>query len=96
MSSRIGYNRATAGRMRPPILLVEDDPSDIDLTRRAFRSDGTASESACLEHGGERPGDCLGAGRFAARDAPDLPARTLLDPDCLVFSVPPPNHGTPA
>ncbi|MGE3178986.1 MAG: hypothetical protein AB7O32_16065 [Vicinamibacterales bacterium] len=82
--------------MRAPILLVEDDPSDIDLTRHAFRSDGAANEFVCLERGGERPGDRLGAWRFAARDVPDLPARTLLDPYCLVFNVPPPNHGTPA
>ncbi len=57
------------------ILLVEDDPSDIDLTRRAFEKSHVANELVIVEDGREALDYLLGEGRTAA----DEPALVLLD-----------------
>jgi two-component system, response regulator len=57
------------------ILLVEDDPSDIDLTRRAFAKSRVANELVVVEDGQEALDYLLGEERSAA----DLPALVLLD-----------------
>ncbi|HYA15864.1 MAG TPA: response regulator [Bryobacteraceae bacterium] len=57
------------------ILLIEDNPSDIELARRAFGK----SRLMVAEDGEEALDYLWGRGRHAERDATDLPALTLLD-----------------
>jgi two-component system, response regulator len=61
------------------ILLVEDNPSDVDLTRRAFEKGRIANELVVAEDGQEALDYFAGAGSFAGRDVDDLPALVLLD-----------------
>jgi CheY-like chemotaxis protein len=61
------------------VLLVEDDPNDVVLTRRAFRKAGLPEPIAVVENG-ERAVAYLGAtGEFADRHAHPLPDLVLLD-----------------
>jgi CheY-like chemotaxis protein len=61
------------------VLLVEDDPNDVALVRRAFRRAGLEGEPRVV-HDGEAASDYLeGAHRFADRAANPLPALVLLD-----------------
>ncbi len=48
-------------RLRPPILLVEDDPSDVDLTRRAFARNRVANPLLIARDGEEALEHLLGA-----------------------------------
>ena len=61
------------------ILLVEDNPSDIELTKRALTKAKIANELVVAEDGQEALDYLLGTGNFAGRD--DLPrlAMILLD-----------------
>jgi CheY-like chemotaxis protein len=61
------------------ILLVEDNPSDIDLTRRALKKARIANELVVAEDGQEALDYIFGAGAHAGRDVCDVPALTLLD-----------------
>jgi len=61
------------------ILLVEDNPSDIDLTRRALEKGRIANELIVAEDGEEALDYLLGQGRYEGRDTSDLPAVVLLD-----------------
>ena len=61
------------------ILLVEDDPSDVGLTRRALAQSHVANELVVVEDGQDALDYLAGAGAFAGRDASDLPALVLLD-----------------
>ena len=61
------------------ILLVEDNPDDVDLTRRAFRRSGIANELVVVEDGEEALRYFRGKGAYAARDVSELPALVLLD-----------------
>jgi two-component system response regulator len=57
------------------ILLIEDNPSDIGLTRRAF-----AKARLVVAEDGEEALDYLWCtGRYAGRDHADVPALALLD-----------------
>lgn len=60
------------------ILLVEDNPSDIDLTKRALLKGHIANELVVAEDGEEALEYLFCLGRYASRD-PDPPALTLLD-----------------
>lgn len=61
------------------ILLIEDNPSDIALTKRALEKGRIANEMVVVEDGQEAL-DYLGAnGAHAGRDIPELPAVVLLD-----------------
>lgn len=62
-----------------PILLVEDNPSDIALTRRAFEKNRISNPLVVAEDGQEALDYLLGAGAHAGRDVGDLPALVLLD-----------------
>ncbi len=62
-----------------PILLIEDNPSDIDLTRRALSKGRIANNLVVVEDGAEALDYLFGAGRFAGRNIAGLPALTLLD-----------------
>lgn len=61
------------------ILLVEDNPSDVELTRRALRKAHIANPLVVAEDGREALDYLWGMGAHAGRDVSDLPALMLLD-----------------
>jgi two-component system response regulator len=61
------------------ILLVEDNPSDIKLTRRALAQNQITNELIIAEDGGEALDYLFATGQYAGRDARDTPAVVLLD-----------------
>ena len=61
------------------LLLVEDNPSDVDLTRRAFDSRHISNTMLVAEDGKEALDYLFATGAHAGRDATDLPALVLLD-----------------
>ena len=61
------------------ILLVEDDPSDIDLTKRAFEKGRVANQIVIAEDGKEALDYLFGAGGCEGRSPSDRPALILLD-----------------
>lgn len=61
------------------ILLVEDNPSDINLTKRAFSKSNIANELVVVRDGQEALDYLYGAGPYADRNLSDIPAVILLD-----------------
>jgi CheY-like chemotaxis protein len=61
------------------ILLVEDNPSDIELTRRAFTRERITNELVVVEDGQSALDYLFGAGRFTGRELTAMPAMILLD-----------------
>jgi len=61
------------------ILLIEDNPSDVDLTRRALEKARVANDLMVVEDGRDALDYIFGEGAHAGRDVADLPALTLLD-----------------
>ena len=61
------------------ILLVEDNPSDVKLTKRALEQNQITNELIVAEDGREALDYLFGAGQYAGRDARDIPAVVLLD-----------------
>lgn len=61
------------------ILLVEDNPDDVELTRLAFAEAGEPHRLHVVSDGAEAVDYLLGRGRHATRGATDLPALVLLD-----------------
>ena len=61
------------------ILLVEDNPSDIGLTRRALEKHRITNELVVAENGQEALDYLFGAGTHAGRNVTDLPTVVLLD-----------------
>jgi CheY-like chemotaxis protein len=61
------------------ILLIEDTPSDIDLTRRALGKARITNELVVAEDGEEALAYLWGTGAWAGRDVSELPALALLD-----------------
>lgn len=61
------------------ILLIEDNPSDIDLTQRALKKGHILNELVVASDGQEALDYLFGMGAYAGRDTSDLPALTLLD-----------------
>jgi CheY-like chemotaxis protein len=64
---------------RKTILLVEDNPSDVDLTKRALSKGRVANELVVAEDGQEALDYLQCTGPYLGRDPSDLPALTLLD-----------------
>jgi len=64
------------GRM---ILLVEDDDLDADLASRAFQRAKVTNALVRVRDGVEALDYLFGRGKYAARDAHDLPVFVLLD-----------------
>ncbi|MEO8587202.1 MAG: response regulator [Acidobacteriota bacterium] len=62
-----------------PILLVEDRPDDVELTLRALKKNNIVNEVVVAGDGVDALDYLFGTGRFAGRDATDLPALVLLD-----------------
>jgi len=61
------------------ILLVEDNPSDIKLTKRALEQNQITNELIVAEDGQEALDYLFATGQHAGRDIRDLPAVVLLD-----------------
>jgi len=61
------------------ILLVEDNPDDVELTLRAFKKSNIVNELVVARDGAEALDYLYGTGRFAGRDINITPAVILLD-----------------
>ncbi|MBN1662979.1 MAG: response regulator [Deltaproteobacteria bacterium] len=61
------------------ILLVEDNPDDVELTLLAFRKNDISSKVVVANDGVEALDYLFGSGIHAGRDMNDLPAVVLLD-----------------
>jgi Response regulator containing a CheY-like receiver domain and a GGDEF domain len=61
------------------LLLVEDSPSDIKLTRRALRQSRITNRLVVAEDGVEALDYLFATGAHAGRDVGDLPSLILLD-----------------
>ncbi len=61
------------------ILLVEDNPDDVELTLRAFKHNNIFNEVVVARDGLEALEYLMGTGIYANRDIGDLPVVTLLD-----------------
>ncbi len=64
---------------RSHILLVEDTPDDVELTRRAFKKNSIANDLVVCRDGEEALDYLFAEGAHAGRDPYDLPAVVLLD-----------------
>jgi two-component system response regulator len=64
---------------RKTILLIEDNPSDVDLTTRALERGRIANQVVVVRDGKEALDYLWGESAYAGRDVSDLPAVTLLD-----------------
>jgi two-component system response regulator len=63
----------------PTLLLVEDNPDDVELTRRAFARGNVPSHLVVAWDGEEALDYLLASGAHAGRDPLDLPHAVLLD-----------------
>jgi two-component system, response regulator len=61
------------------ILLVEDNPSDVALTQRAFAKSRVTNELVVAEDGQAALDYLFGGGVYAGRDVHESPALVLLD-----------------
>ena len=61
------------------ILLVEDNPSDVGLTKRAFEKNRIHNKLVVAEDGQEALDYLFGAGAYAGRDTSEMPAVVLMD-----------------
>jgi two-component system, response regulator len=65
--------------MLTPILLVEDNPDDIDLTRDAFERNQITNPIHVATDGAEALDYLFGRGRYSGALQPELPCVMLLD-----------------
>ena len=61
------------------ILLVEDNPDDVELTRIAFAESGSSYRLIVVSDGAEAVDYLMARGKHAGRDPSQLPALVLLD-----------------
>ena len=61
------------------ILLVEDNPSDVALTKRAFEKSKIVNQLVVIEDGKEALEYLQGAGAYSGRDRNIMPVVVLLD-----------------
>lgn len=61
------------------ILLVEDNPDDVELTRLAFDEGGICNEIVVARDGAEALDYLFGTGKYEDRDLSSMPAVVLLD-----------------
>lgn len=61
------------------ILLVEDDPDDLDLTLRELKKGNVANEILVVRDGVQALEHMFGRAEYAGRDVTDIPAVVLLD-----------------
>ena len=65
--------------MRKEILLVEDNPDDVELTRLAFEESKIANKLVVVGDGAAALDYLFAKGRYADRDPAQLPSIVLLD-----------------
>lgn len=65
--------------VEPTLLLVEDNPDDVELTRRAFARTEIVNRLVVATDGEEALDYLFGTGTHAGRDPLDLPYAVLLD-----------------
>jgi two-component system response regulator len=65
--------------MKKKILLVEDNPDDVELTLRALEKNNILNEVVVARDGVEALDYLFGTGAYASRDPHDIPAVILLD-----------------
>ncbi|HSM10950.1 MAG TPA: response regulator [Lysobacter sp.] len=65
--------------MRKEILLVEDNPDDVELTRLAFEESKIANKLVVVSDGAAALDYLFARGRYADRDPAQLPSIVLLD-----------------
>ena len=65
--------------MSAKILLVEDNPDDVELTLRAFKKNNVANEVVVVSDGVEALAYMFGTGRYAGRDVAQRPSVIFLD-----------------
>jgi CheY-like chemotaxis protein len=65
--------------MHKDILLVEDNPDDVELTRLAFDEAGVANRLVVTGDGAQALDYLFARGAYADRDPQDLPGIVLLD-----------------
>lgn len=65
--------------MHKVILLVEDNPDDVELTRLAFDEAKIANQLVVVGDGAEALDYLFAHGKYAGRDPHDLPSIVLLD-----------------
>ena len=61
------------------ILLVEDNPDDVELTKLAFEKNNIANKMIVAKDGVEALDYMFGTGMYAVRDVKDMPVVVLLD-----------------
>lgn len=61
------------------IVLVEDNPDDVELTMRAFRKNNIVNEVVTVKDGIEALDYLFATGAYEGRDIEDIPAVVLLD-----------------
>jgi two-component system response regulator len=61
------------------ILLVEDNPDDVDLTIRAFKRSNVTNKVVVAKDGVEALDYFRGTGKYAGRDVTELPVVVMLD-----------------
>jgi two-component system, response regulator len=61
------------------ILLVEDNPDDVELTIRAFNKNNISNKMIIANNGVEALDYLFGKGMYKERDIKDLPILTILD-----------------
>jgi two-component system response regulator len=61
------------------ILLVEDDPDDVDLTLRVLKKNDIVSEVEVVRDGAEALDYIFATGIYSGRDVADIPVLVLLD-----------------
>jgi two-component system, response regulator len=61
------------------ILLVEDNPDDVDLTLLAFKKNNIKNEIMVVNDGAEALDFLFGKGKYVNRDLNNMPAVILLD-----------------
>jgi two-component system response regulator len=61
------------------ILLVEDNPDDVELTLRAFKASRISNQLAIVRDGAAALDYLFGAGLYAGRDLTTMPTLVLLD-----------------
>lgn len=61
------------------VLLVEDNPDDVELTLRAFKKNHLLNEVVVAQDGAEALDYLFGSGAYAGRDPNRLPQFVLLD-----------------
>lgn len=64
---------------RTTILLIEDNPDDVELTLHAFQKNNMANDIVVAGDGAEGLDYLFGTGKYAGRDAEESPALILLD-----------------